>query len=204
MTTLQRERNPWLSILLWLSLVGLVGSLVWAFLSYGGLQDRLAGMSRVVVPGQVEVTVDEPETLTIFYEDPTADRMFVVRSSDHNTLDVSPVDLAVTGPSGERVATVPYERDLRFDYDGRLLIALETIDASTPGTYVVQVSGDVPATAQISVGHVIDVGLVVNVVAVIGLFLVSILGLGVAVVVFFVRRGNRSADDNIERPLVGV
>jgi hypothetical protein len=204
METVRRTRTVWLSVLFWLSLAGLIGAMAWGFFSYRGLEDRLAEMSRAVVPGEMDIEVTEPGTLTIFYEDPTADGTFVVQSSGSTTLAALPAELTVTGPSGERVAVAPYERDLRFDYDGRVLTAIAVIDATTAGTYNVEATGDVPAFAQVSVGHVVDVGLVANVVGVVGLFLVSVLGMAVAVVVIVAKRGRVASSDEAERPLVGV
>jgi hypothetical protein len=204
MTTMRRERTVWVSVLLWLSLAGLIGAIAWGFFSYGALQDRLANLPRAAVPGQVTVDVPEPQTLTIFYEDPTADGTFVVQTSGSNTITVSPVELTVTAPSGEEVAIAPYERDLRFDYDGRVLTAMATIDASTVGTYTVEASGDTPPSAQISVGHVVDVGLIAHAVGVIGLFLASLAGVATAGVLIAVRRRRVESSDESERPLVGV
>lgn len=204
METVRRTRTVWLSVLLWLSLAGLIGAMAGGVFSYRGLEGRLAEMSRAVVPGQVDIEVTEPDTLTIFYEDPTADGTFVVQSSGSNTLSALPVELTVTGPSGERVTVAPYERDLRFDYDGRVLTAIAVIDATTAGTYNVQATGDVPALAQVSVGHVVVVGLVANVVGVVGLFLVSVLGVTVAVAMIVAERGRIASSDGAERPLVGV
>ena len=204
METLRSERSMWLWVLLWRSVVGLIGSVVWAFFSYGGLQDRLAELPRSAVPGQVEVEVSEPQALTIFYEDPTAEGMFLVRSSDANVLEAPPVDLTVVGPAGERIQSQPYDRDLRFDHNDRVLIAVATIETASVGTYAIQVSGDVPVGAQISVGDVIDFGLVANIVAVVGLFVVSILGSVVAVVLLTVRSGSRPSQTRADRSLVGV
>lgn len=204
METVRRTRTVWPWVLFWISLAGLIGAMVWGVFSYRGLEDRLAELSRAVVPGQVDIEVTEPDTLTIFYEDPTADGTFVVQSGGSNRLSALPVELTVTGPTGEGVTVAPYERDLRFDYDGRVLTAIAVIDATTAGTYNVQATGDVPALAEVSVGHVVVVGLVANVVGVVCLFLVSVLGVTVAVAVIFAKRGRIAPSDEAERPLVGV
>lgn len=203
METVRSRRTVWVSVLLWLSLAGIIGAIAWGFLGARGLQDRLAALPRAVVPGQVDVEVAEPGTLTIFYEDPTADGTFVVQASGSNTLSALPVELTVTGPSGERINVAPYQRDLRFDYDGRVLTAIAVMDATIPGSYEVQATGDVPALAQISVGHV-DAGLVANVVALVALFLIS--GLGLAVAVMTIVATGRSGEPSHEagRAPVGV
>ena len=204
MQTVRHTPTVWPWVLFWISLAGLIGAMAWGFFSYRGLEDRLAELSRAVVPGQVDIEVTEPDTLTVFYEDPTSDGTFVVQSGGANTLSALPVELTVTGPSGERVTVAPYERDLRFDYDGRVLTAIAVIDATTAGTYNVQATGDVPTLAQVSVGHVVVVGLVANAVGVVGLFLVSVLGVTVAVAMIVAKRGRITSSDEAERPLVGV
>jgi hypothetical protein len=200
------RRTPpvWLSIFLGLSVVGLIGAMAWAFFSYRGLEDRLAEMSRTVVPGEVAIEVTEPDTLTIFYEDPTGTGTFVVQSSGSNTLAALPVELTVTGPSDQTVTVSRYERDLRFDYDGRVATAIAVFDATTAGTYNVQAIGDGPAMAQVSVGHVVDVGLVANVVAVVSLFLISVVGVAVSIALVVVRRGRTAPTDEAEPSRVGV
>lgn len=203
METVARSRIAWRRVILWLSLVGLIASMAWGFFAYGGLQDRLSDLSRAPVPGSMAVEVSEAQSLTIFYEDPTADGTFMVQSSGANTLTAAPVQLDVTGPSGDVIVPARYERDLRFDHDGRVLIAMATFDAVETGTYVVDTSGDVPADVRVSVGEVSVFGLVANVVGVVGLFIASLLGMAVALVLI-AARGGRSSSREVERQLVGV
>lgn len=62
----------------------------------------------------VTAEVSSPQGLTVLYEDPTADAGFV-QATDTSARRVPPVDLTVTGPSGDPIATAPYGTDLRFD-----------------------------------------------------------------------------------------
>lgn len=205
MQTVRRPSTGWISAVLWLSVAGLIGAIVWGFFGYRGLQDRLADLPRSAVPGQISIQVQEPDTLTVFYEDRAAGGAFVVQSSGTNTLTPSPVQLSVTGPSGESVPTSPYRRDLRFDYDGRIVTALATIDPSASGIYTIDVSGTVPSTARISVGDVVDFGLIANLAGAIVLFLGSLLALLVAVVMAAVGRGRAAAAGKVtEQPLSRV
>ena len=165
-----RISSQWLWVARWLALVGMVGATVLGFVSYQDLQDRLTALPRTAVPGSVTVDVHEPLELTIFYEDPMARGGFVVQAGGSSTLASSPVDLAVSGPTGESVAAVPYERDLRFGHDGRIVIAVATIDIPTAGAYTVHVSGNVPPAALVSVGDVIDPRLIVEAAGAITLF----------------------------------
>ena len=182
----------WLSVARWLALAGVIGAIVLGLFSYQTLQNRLDALSRTAVPGQVTIEIPEPhQGLTIYYEDPTA-RGGLVEAGGSNTLASSPLDLTVTGPSGESVATVPYERDLRFDHDGRVVTALATIDTPTAGTYTVQASGNVPPTAMVSVGGVVDFGLITAWTGTIALFVGSLLLVLVTVTVAAIKRGQRS------------
>lgn len=83
--------------------------------------------------------------------------------------------MIVTGPSGQTVQTSQYEHDLRFTHDGRTVAALSTFEADTPGSYAIDVSGTVPSTARVSVGDVVELGLVVNGGGAIALFVGSLL-----------------------------
>ena len=183
----------WLSVARWLALAGVIGAIVLGLFSYQTLQNRLDALSRAAVPGQVTIEIPEPhQGLTIYYEDPTARGGFVVQAGGSNTLASSPLDLTVTGPSGESVATVPYEGDLRFNHDGRVVTALATIDTPTAGTYTVQASGNVPPTAMVSVGRVVDFGLIAAWTGTIALFVGSLLLILVTVTVAAIKRGQRS------------
>lgn len=179
----------------WLALVGMIAAIGWGYLSYQMLQDRLAALSRTAVPGEVTIEVTEPHELTVYYEDPTASGGFLVRTGASTTVGSSPVELAVTGPSGASVTTTPYQRDMRFNYDGRAVIALATFDASTAGTYTIRASGDVPSAAVVSVGHVVDVGLLANAAGAIALFVVPPLAVLVAMLVASVKRRRLTASD---------
>lgn len=200
----ERTRPAWITILFGLSLAGLIGAIAWAVFSFLGLEDRLADMPRVTVPGGVSVEVVEPGTLTIFYEDPTAEGGFVVQTTGTSPIGELPVELTVTGPTGEVVPVSLYGRDLRFDYDGRVVTAVAVFDASLAGTFDVRATGDVPDLARISVGRIVDVGVIANVIGVVGLFVLSMVGMAVAGAVSFSRSGRASSPDAAERPLVGV
>jgi len=171
----------------WISIAGVIAALVWGFLVYQALQSHLADLSRTPVPGKTTVEVSQPQTLTIFYEDPTAKGGFVVQSSKTSTLTSTPVDLEVTGPSGV-IAASPYQRDLRFRYDGRAVIAMATIEAPTAGTYAILVTGNSPSGAFVSVGNVAGSGLMASFVGAVVLFLLSLAAIALAGVVASNRR----------------
>ena len=199
MEAAQRPSTAWYWWAAVLVLVGVVGAAAWGFGTYRMLQHRLDALPRTGVPGEVTVGVDGPTGLTVFYEDPNAPGTFIVQADaiGDNTLASSPVTVTVTGPSGP-VPTAAYATDLRFDVNGRVATALKTFDAPTAGTYTVQVAGDVPAGVQVSVGHVVDTGLLANAAGAIVLFIASIpIGL-IVVLVTAVRR--RRAPQPVEAP----
>ncbi len=176
----------------WLVLVGVIGSMVWAFFGYQMLQDRLGSLSRTAVPGQVTVETAGPQTLTIYYEDPTASGRFVVRAAGTSTLTTSPVEITVTGPAGRSTPTTPYGRDLRFTHDGRVVVTMATFDAPTAGDYTIDVSGNAPPGAAVSVGTVVDTALIINGVGAVGLFVISLLSLVATMIAALVSRSRVS------------
>lgn len=168
---------------------GVVGSVAWGLLTYESLQGRLEALPRTDVPGEVTVEVDQPQGLTIFYEDQASEQGFVVRSNRISTITSSPVELSVTGPSGP-LELARYERDLRLDVDGRVATALATFDADAAGTYTVHVAGESSDGVMVSVGDVVTPGLLANFVGAVALFLV---GLVAATVTFIIARAKDTA-----------
>ena len=76
--------------------------------------------------------------------------------------------------------------------------AVATIDAPEAGTYTLRVTGDVPADARVSVGDVVDGGLLAGVAGAVGLFVTSLLAVVVTVVVALTRSVG-APDTRIER-----
>lgn len=203
MRSIRRPSTTWFWVAGLLAFVGLVGAVVWGVLDYQELQNRLDALPRTTVPGVATVDVSAPQGLTIYYEDPSADGGFVVQADNTSTLRFSPVEVTVTGPSGETIPTAPYETDLRFDVGDRVAVALATFDAPTGGTYTVTVAGDdVPAGARVSVGDVVDVGLIANLVGAIVLLVGTwMIALPMAIVVAVMRSRRPALDEMTERPL---
>jgi hypothetical protein len=172
----------------WLGTVGMFAAVLWGFATYWMLQDRLDALSRTTVPGQVTIQASAPERVTIFFEDPSAPRGFLVRSASVTTLTPAPVDVVVTGPAGRVVTASPYERDLRFAHDGRVVIAMATIRVPVTGSYTIDVGGTVPPGTMVSVGTVLDGVVMVNAGGVVVLFVVSALAVLVAKVAAAVQR----------------
>lgn len=184
---------------------GLVGSVAWGLLTYESLQGRLEALPRTDVPGEATVEVDGPQGLTIFYEDRASEQGFVVRSNRISTITSSPVELSVTGPSGP-LELARYERDLRFDVDGRVATALATFDAPTAGTYTVHVAGEPSDGVMVSVGDVVTPGLLASFVGAVALFLVGLVAATVIFVTAFAKdtEPTGQSSDEDRRPLAGV
>ncbi len=165
-----------------LALVGVIVAIVWGFLGYRMLQDRLASLARTPVPGQVTIHTDGPQRVTLFYEDPTAPGGFVVRAGDSGTPASAPIDIAVTDQAGRSAATTPYGRDLRFTHRGRTVIALATLDVPAAGSYTIRAGGDVATGAGIAVGTVVDAGMLINGIGAVVVFVLGILALAVVII----------------------
>lgn len=181
MDTTHRRRAVRLWTAAGLLVVGLAVSALWGLSTYESLQDRLDALPRTDVPGEVTFAVDAPQGVTVFYEDPAASRAFVVQSNRTSTLGASPVGLRVAGPDGSH-EPVRYERDLRFDVDGRVAAALATFDAPAAGTYTLHVTGEVPDGVMVSVGDVITSGLLASAAGVVALFIATVVSAAVITV----------------------
>lgn len=185
----------------WLAIAGVLVAIVWAFADYLMLHSRLGGLERTGVPGQVVINVPDAEGLTVFYEDPTGPGGFLVHAGSTHTLTTAPVDVTIIGPSGQTVPTARYQRDLRFTYDGRTVIALATFQAPTAGAYTLRATGEVPPGSQVSVGHVVDGWLLASTAAAIGLFVAALLVLLVTVLIRAStgqRRRSEAGPENLE------
>lgn len=167
----------------WLALAGIVVAVAWGILGYHMLQSRLDDLTRTGIPGQVAVNVTDPGGLTIFYEDPTAAGGFLVQAGRSTALTGAPVDVSVTDPTGQTVTTASYQHDLRFTHDGRTVIALATFEAPSAGSYTLNVQGSVPDGAMLSVGRIVDLGLLANAAGAVVVFIASLGALVVAWVV---------------------
>jgi hypothetical protein len=190
-----------LLVVRWLAIAGVLVAIVWAFAGYLMLHSRLGGLQRAGVPGQMVINVPDAEGLTVFYEDPTGPGGFLVHAGSTNTLTNPPVDVTITGPSGQPIPTASYQRDLRFTHDGRTVTAVATFQAPTAGAYTLQTTGEVPPAAQVSVGHVIDVGLLASTAAAIGLFVAALLVLVVTALIRASTRPRRTSEagpENLE------
>ncbi len=189
MASARRPSARWFWFAGGLAILGVIGAVAWGFLTYSSLENRLEALPRTAVPGQVAVQVDQPQGMTIFYEDPQASGTFIVQASrgESRTLADAPVTVTVTGPSGS-VPTAVYENDLRFHVSGRVATALATFDAPVAGTYTVRVAGDVPAGSRVSVGDVVDAGLIASFVGAVVLFVATLAAAAITVLVVAIRR----------------
>lgn len=181
MQSVRRPSTAWFWAAGAIAVVGVVAAIAWGWQTYGVLEARLDDLPRSEVPGEVLVDVAEPHGMTVFYEDPAVAGGFVVEWRRFGTAD-HPVDVRVTDPSGRAVAVDAYVGELRFDVGDRVAIATATFEAPAPGTYTVTVDGDAPAGARVSVGQVVDAGLVARATGAVGV-LVGSLAVAAAIVI---------------------
>jgi hypothetical protein len=184
---LRRPSTTWFWVAAAIALVGVVAAVAWGWQTYGLLEGRLDALPRAGVPGDVEVDVAEPQGLTVFYEDPTDAGGFLVQWRRLARPD-SPVDVRVVGPSGDEVAVRAYVGELRLDVGDRVAVAIATFEAPVAGSYTVAVDGDAPAGARVSVGQVVDGGLVARAAGVLAVFVGSLVVAGGVVIVVAVKR----------------
>jgi hypothetical protein len=125
----------WIAIL-----IALVGGSAWGLTAYGGLQEEIDSFTRVAVPGEAVVRIEEAGGHVIYYEGPGSPTL-------------SELNVRVNAPGGTVVAVGTYGADLRYDApDHGVGRAIGTFKASTAGRYEVIVGGIAPRGALVAVG----------------------------------------------------
>ena len=139
----QRRRAGW-----WV-LVAVGGAAVLAALGWGTqalvtMVDTVEAWPRAEVPGQVEVTADEPGAL-------------VVRSEATGTVQWgSPgtdLEVSVRGPDGERMPVEDVSTAFRYRVPGRTGTAVARFNALVAGDYQVTVEGTATSRHRVAVGE---------------------------------------------------
>jgi hypothetical protein len=160
-------------------------------------QDRVDGLDRTAVPGQVTVSVTDPGTMVVYPEsapavagsaEPTANdriaatrwdpatRTIVTVPSAGDTLTFQQLGLTVTRPGGATVPVATYRSSARYDVDpGRAGRAVATFQASTVGPYRVSAARATEAGATLAVGDDIAPSVVLTRLGAVILGLVTVL-----------------------------
>lgn len=148
-------------------------AVMWAAAALWPLSGQVDELARTDIPGDVVVTVDEPDGQVIYYERPT---WFA-------SVPMNP-DLAieVTGPDDQTVPTDPSDLPVHYRLPGLVGEPVATFDATTSGDYTVavQAAEPQPDDARTAVGPSITAGLFAGLV---GPTIVLLLGLAIAVVI---------------------
>ncbi|NLX23190.1 MAG: hypothetical protein GXY55_16180 [Phycisphaerae bacterium] len=109
------------------------------------------GFTRIVVPGEGVVQVDEPVTLTIYHEYSG----WVDGQTYSNPKNLPTLKVAVTGPDGQPVPVQAGGANETYTMGAREGVALSRFDASQTGEYRVagSLSADVAEQTVIAVGE---------------------------------------------------
>lgn len=148
-------------------------AVIWAAAALWPVSGQIDELARTDIPGDVVVTVDEPDGQVIYYE----------RPAWFASVPMNP-DLAVevTGPDDQAVPTDPSDLPVHYRLPGMVGEPVATFDATTPGDYTVAVEAAEPQAddARTAVGSSITAGVVAGLV---GPTIVLLFGLAAAVVI---------------------
>jgi hypothetical protein len=172
-----------------LVIAAIAASAVFVVYRVSGLGSRLL---QVVVPGQAELSLDEPGSYTIFHEYNS-----VVDGRVYSSASLSGLRVRVTSPEGRAVKLTSPTTTSRYSFSGREGIAVFTFDVAKPGLYRVAASyenGRAEPRTVLTVGGGFVGGVIVTVLVTL---LIAFAGIGaaiaVAVVVYLARRRARLA-----------
>jgi hypothetical protein len=145
--TIRRPSRAVYGVAALVAVVGLFGAVVWAVVSVTAMNGRIADYTRVEVPGERVLTVQEPTILTIYYEAP---------GIASGRAEVPPLTIAVTDPDGDTVTVAGYGYEYVYETGAHSGRALGTFPATAVGDYRVAVEGEAPPMATIAVGEDVD------------------------------------------------
>lgn len=148
-------------------------AVIWAAAALWPLSGQVDEPARTDIPGDVVVTVDEPDGQVIYYERPT---WFTSVPMNPN------LAIEVTGPDDQMVPTDPSDLPVHYRLPGLVGEPVATFDATTSGddTVAVQPAEPQPDDARTAVGPSITAGVIAGLV---GPTIVLVLGLATAVVI---------------------
>jgi hypothetical protein len=197
------------------AVLGLTAAFLWGALGFSNIQDRVDGLDRTAVPGQVTVSVTDPGSLVVYHEsaaevagyaeptangriaatrwDPATRTVVTVRYAD-DTPTWQQLGLQVTGPGGAAVPVATYRSSARYDLEpGRAGRAVATFQATTVGPYRVSAARATEAGATLAVGQDIARSVVLTRLGAVILGLVTVLvAVPLAVVTYQARSRTRS------------
>jgi hypothetical protein len=160
------------------AVLGLTAAFLWGAVGFSNTGDRVDGLDRTAVPGQVTVSVTDPGTLAVSHEsaaevagyaEPTANGRIAATRWDPGTRTIVTVPsagdpptfqqlgLQVTGPGGATAPVATYQSSARYDLEpGRAGRAVAKFQARTVGPYRLSAASATEAGATLAVGD--DIG----------------------------------------------
>jgi hypothetical protein len=122
----------------WVAGAAAVAAVVWfalsLFLGFRSLSRQVEGLQRVPIPGQAEVSFEEPGGYTFYYEGLGA-------SDEQVTIPSFNVSLKSVG-SGEEVPIRDFVGSTTYDFAGHAGRALGTFRIEEPGRFLLQTEGE--------------------------------------------------------------
>lgn len=158
----------WAAVII--AVAGLLAALLWAVAGVWSMSGDVADFTRVEVPGERTLTVQEPANLTIFYEAPGVAQ---------EQAEIPQLTIVITDPDGAPVTVAGYGYEFVYETGAHSGRAVATFPAPEAGDYRVQVEGDAPPLATIAIGENLE-GYVAGV---LGAGLLALVTLGAAITV---------------------
>lgn len=177
-------------------LVALAGLAVAGLLVLKTILGAGKDLQRVVMPGEVEVLLDEPGTYTIYYEYRSVvdGRMFATAGSDVSALQVSVEEVA----TGEGVSLTPPGGNVEYEFGPHAGRAVFNFEVEQPGGYVVAAGypeGSEGPEVVLAIGQGVGRRIAAGLLAAIGIPFVAFgLAVAIAVVTHMKRRRARRAE----------
>jgi hypothetical protein len=166
-------------------LAGLIGFVVFLFLSLGGMGDNLI---QVVVPGEQEIQLKEAGSYTVFHEYRSAIGGRIYSGSE----GIPGLECALTSKkTGNPIPLAPASTASRYDYGGRSGVSVLEFSVHEPGDYVFRASypsGQGGSQAVLAIDHGFVGKIVLTVFGAIGILFGSIVTSVVIIVWALIKR----------------
>lgn len=122
----------------WVAGAAVAASVIWlavgVFLGFRSFSRQVDGFQRVPVPGQAELSFDEPGGYTVYFEGLGA-------ADDQVAIPSLSVSLAPVG-GGEEVPVYPYGGSATYSVGGRSGRAVGTFRIDAPGRFLIRTQGN--------------------------------------------------------------
>lgn len=113
-------------------LVFVVGCVLFGWFLFRNLNGLIDNLTRVIVPGKVEITISDAGTYTIFYEYQSVLDNKVYSSRE----DLSGLECTINSKtSGSKIPISRPSRDLEYSFGGRKGISILEFTVEKPGAY---------------------------------------------------------------------